>query len=67
MRVRVVGVGAVTGDDIRVAAGLGPGSREADGGVLDSLALGLGGCEGEEETKEEGGEEEIRSDLAPYV
>lgn len=41
MRVRVIWEGAGIGEEIRVGAELGPDSREADGGVLDSLALGL--------------------------
>lgn len=53
------------GEGIRVGAGLGPDSKEAVWGVLDTLALGLWGCSGEEATKEEGGEEEVRDDLGP--
>lgn len=41
VRVRVVWVGVGIGEGIRVGAVLGPDSREADGGVLDTLALGL--------------------------
>lgn len=66
-RVRVVWEGAGTGEEIRVGGGLAPHSREEDAGVLDTLALGLWGGGIEDETKEEGGEEEVRDDLGPYV
>lgn len=58
-------MGVSIGEGIGVRAGLVPDSGEADGGVLEALALGLWGCGGEEETKEEGGEEDVKDDLVP--
>lgn len=56
-----VGIGEVIG----VGEGLGPDNGEAEGGVLDALARGLCGCDEEEVTEEEGGEEEVKDDLGP--
>lgn len=58
-------MGVGIGEGIVVGEGLGPDNGEAEGGVLDALARGLWGCGGEEVTKEEGGEEEVRDDLGP--
>lgn len=63
--VRVVWVGVIAGEATGVRAGLGPDNGEAEGGVLDAFALGLWGCGGEEESKEDGGEEDVRDDLGP--
>lgn len=62
MRVREDGVSV--GEGMGVGAGLGPDSGEADGGVLDVLALGLW-ARGVEETNDEGGE--VRDDFGPNV
>lgn len=58
-------VGVRVGNGIVVGAGLAD-RGEGEGGVLESLALGLWGWVGEEVTEEEGGEEdEVREDLGP--
>lgn len=53
------------GDTVGVKVGLWPDSGEAEGGVLDALALGLWGCGGEEESTEDGGDEDVSDDLGP--
>lgn len=53
------------GEGTGVKTGLAPDNGEADGGVLDAFALGLWGWGGEDETKEEGGEEDVSEDLVP--
>lgn len=58
-------MGVGIGEGIGVGAGLRPDKGEAEGGVMDALVRGLCGCGGEEETREEGGEEEVRDDLGP--
>ena len=58
-------MGVGIGDGIGVGAGLRPDNREAEGGVLDALALGFWGGGGEEATKEEGGGEEVSDNLGP--
>lgn len=50
-----------------VGTRLGPDNGEAEGGVLDALARGLGGCGWEEVTDEGRGDEKLRDDLGPYV
>lgn len=65
VRVRAVWVGVRMGEGIGVRTGLGPDNGEAEGGVLDALALGLWGCDGVGVPKEDGGEEEVSDGFVP--
>lgn len=58
-------MGVSAGDATGVRAGLGPDSGEAEGGVFDAFALGLWTCGGEDDSKDEGGEEDVREDFGP--
>lgn len=58
-------MGVGIGDAAGVRVGLWPDSGEAEGGVVDTLLLGLWGCGGEEESTEDGGDEDVSDDLGP--